>query len=329
MEKGGEMSVSIIVPVYQAKGTLRECVLSCLSQKCDKLDDMEVILVDDGSTDGSGELCDELSGEDKRIKVLHTENHGVSHARNTGMDEATGKYIVFVDSDDLVKEGFLENVLKYADEGTVLVDETDSFTAEENISGFQYIENSILNKNSHVWGKLFLLDAIRKDNIRFLEGLTIGEDLLFMLDVAISQGKKRAVRCISGGDYIYRENEQGAMKRAFKESYLDEIRCWRMAEEKLLPYGREISAYALVSVAVSQILTAFLVAGKISLIEEGKIDKTLQERAMGEVEEQIRHALKTRGTFAALPTGHKIKTLLFRFNKNLYLKMYGSHKRGR
>lgn len=342
--------VSIIIPVYQVKDTLRECVRSCLGQKAIDPGRMEIILVDDGSTDESGEICDELAREglggkkiesskdvqeverdpednDKQIRVFHTENHGVSHARNVGIDEANGKYVVFVDSDDVVKDGFLETLLKFADEDTVLVDETDSIEADARISGVSYIENSVLNRNTHVWGKLFSLEVLRDNGIRFREGLTIGEDLLFLLDFALSQEKRHTIRCIPAGDYVYRENEQGAMKRAFRESYLDEIRCWRMAEEMLLPYSRELSRYAFVSVAVSQIMTAFLVAGKIAVMDDTEIDEELRNRAVLGVEEQIKHALKTQGAFAALPAGHKIKTLIFRLNKDLYLRMYGAHKK--
>ena len=126
MEENRELMVSIIIPVYQVKDTLRRCVLSCLNQKFLEGSELEAILVDDGSTDGSGEICDKLEREfpDGRIKVVHTKNCGVSHARNIGIERAAGRFIVFVDSDDEVREGYLETLMKYADEGTVLVDES-------------------------------------------------------------------------------------------------------------------------------------------------------------------------------------------------------------
>lgn len=366
-----DIVVSIVIPVYQVRDTVRECVNSCLSQKGIEPEKIEVVLVDDGSTDGSGEICDELAREDAdscckekpgmeeedrrsdkvtavndpdicsdereagndtgsrrdgrrgRIRVLHTKNSGVSHARNVGIEEASGKYLVFVDSDDVVKDGFLKRLLDACDEDTNLVDETDSLRAQKRVSGFYYIENSVLNKNSHVWGKLFSGDVIRENNLRFSEDLTIGEDLIFLLDFALLQGKRHSIRCIPAGDYVYRENEQGAMKGAFRESYLDEIKCWRMAEERLLPYSRNISGYAFVSIAVSQILTAFLVAGKVAALDDNTIDLRLKKRAIAEVDEQIRHGLKTRGAFAALPLGHKIKTVVFKLSSELYLKLYG------
>lgn len=89
--------LSVIVPVYNVEKYLQECVDSILAQD---VEDMEVILVDDGATDGSGKICNEYAEKDKRVTVIHKENGGVSTARNAGLDIARGKYITFVDSDD-------------------------------------------------------------------------------------------------------------------------------------------------------------------------------------------------------------------------------------
>lgn len=320
-----EVLFSIIIPVYQAKGTLERCVLSCLKQKYIEEGETEIILVDDGSTDGSAELADELAAKHGLV-VIHTENRGVSCARNTGIDRATGRFVVFVDSDDEVKEGFLENMLKHADEGTSLIDETRSYECSTRISGFQYLENSILNANTHVWGKLFSLEALREGNIRFPEGMTIGEDLLFLLDFAISREKRRDIRCIPEGDYIYTDNAEGAMNRAFKESFLDQITCWQMAEERILSVQEYISPYTLVTLSVCQILTAFLVVGKVAVAVEGQVDKDLTARAIDMSRQQINHALKRRGTFASLPFSHKLKVIVFRISPELYLRLYARHK---
>lgn len=328
MEKNREILVSIIIPVYQAKDTLRRCVLSCLNQQFMKEGELEAILVDDGSTDGSSDICDELARDDPqgRISVIHTENHGVSHARNIGIEKASGRFIVFVDSDDEVKKGYLENLMRYADEGTNLVDEGGSFTGTAKLSGFQYIENSVLNSNTHVWGKLFDRESIAEGEIRFKEGLAIGEDLLFLLDFAISQGKRHTIRCIDSGKYIYTENASGAMKQAFRESYMGEITAWKEAENKLIPYQNEMSGDAFVNLSVSQVLTAFLVIGKVAVLDADKRGSDLARRAVFESGEQIRHALKTRGVFGALPFGHKLKVMVFGMSPELYLRLYNRHK---
>ena len=320
-------TITIIIPVYQAKDTLRKCVLSCLDQKDLDPGELEVILVDDGSTDGSNEICDELAKEDTchRIKVIHTENGGVSRARNIGIEEASGRFIIFVDADDAVRDGLIANMIKHADESTLLVDETNNYSATSKINGYQYIENVILHENTHVWGKLFDRDSIISGDIRFMEGLTIGEDLLFLLDYALYIDKKHGIRCIADGDYIYTENENSAMNRAFKKSYLDQIRCWRMAEDRLMSVRTNLSPYAFVSVAVSQILTALLVVGKVAVQGEDR-DAQLDNEAVGQVKEQINHALKTRGAFAGLSLGHKLKVIIFRISPKMYLDLYARHK---
>ena len=93
----GENQISVIVPVYNVEGYLARCVDSILGQTYENL---EVILVDDGSRDGSGALCDAFARQDHRVKVIHKPNGGLSSARNTGIDAAQGEYLAFVDSDD-------------------------------------------------------------------------------------------------------------------------------------------------------------------------------------------------------------------------------------
>lgn len=101
--------ISVIVPVYNTEKYIRECLDSILVQS---LGNFELILIDDGSTDGSGKICDEYADKDSRIKVIHKENGGRSSARNRGLDEATGHYICFIDSDDTVKITFLERLFR-------------------------------------------------------------------------------------------------------------------------------------------------------------------------------------------------------------------------
>ena len=91
--------ISVIIPVYNAESTLRRCVDSFLAQT---FTDFECLLINDGSKDRSGEICDEYVARDSRVKVFHKENGGVSSARNVGLDNATGEWIAFVDSDDWV-----------------------------------------------------------------------------------------------------------------------------------------------------------------------------------------------------------------------------------
>ncbi len=113
------MKISVVIPVYNVKPYLERCVNSVLRQT---YKDLEIILIDDGSTDGSGELCDQIGSIDQRIRVIHQRNQGVSVARNTGILKALGEYIMFIDPDDfwLIDDG-LETVLLNCEETTDLI----------------------------------------------------------------------------------------------------------------------------------------------------------------------------------------------------------------
>lgn len=97
--------VSVIIPIYNTEKFLPLCINSVLNQT---LTDIEVLLVNDGSTDGSGKICDEYACKDQRIQVIHTLNQGVSHARNQGLETAKGEYIAFMDSDDWIETDTLD-----------------------------------------------------------------------------------------------------------------------------------------------------------------------------------------------------------------------------
>ena len=105
--------VSVIVPVYQVEQYLRQCLDSILKQT---FLDMEIILVDDGSKDNSGKICDEYALKDNRVRVIHQVNKGLSDARNTGMNQMSGKYFMFVDSDDYISEMMVEKLYEKAEE---------------------------------------------------------------------------------------------------------------------------------------------------------------------------------------------------------------------
>lgn len=128
-----EKLISIIVPVYNVEKYLKECIDSVISQTYKNL---EIILVDDGSTDKSGEICDEYSKKDSRIKVIHKENGGLSDARNVALDIAKGEYIGFVDSDDYVEKDMFETLYKLAEEHN---------TEISSISFYKTLENEIID----------------------------------------------------------------------------------------------------------------------------------------------------------------------------------------
>lgn len=99
--------ISVIVPVYNVEKYLRKCIDSIL---CQTYKNFEIILIDDGSSDNSGKICDEYLNRDERISVFHKKNQGLSEARNTGIKKAKGKYLTFVDSDDFINEEYILNL---------------------------------------------------------------------------------------------------------------------------------------------------------------------------------------------------------------------------
>ena len=103
------MVFSIIVPVYNTEKYLSKCIESIISQT---FSDFELILVNDGSTDSSGNICDDYAKQDSRIKVLHSENKGVTHARKLGVNQAKGDFVLLIDSDDTFVNNFLEEIKK-------------------------------------------------------------------------------------------------------------------------------------------------------------------------------------------------------------------------
>ena len=104
-----ENLISVIVPVYNVKPYIKECISSILYQTHNEL---QVILIDDGSTDGSGEICDQFAKQDARIEVIHQKNAGVSAARNAGLQRAIGKFVIFTDSDDKLPATAYQDLLE-------------------------------------------------------------------------------------------------------------------------------------------------------------------------------------------------------------------------
>lgn len=183
--------ISIVIPVYNVEKFLRKCIDSIIAQT---FSDWELILINDGSKDDSGTICDEYSAKNDRIKVIHKKNEGVSKARNTGIDYAGGEFICFIDSDDWIEPTFLSdfNVLKNKCDFYFSGSLYDTY--EKVYSYKKYKEKFCRNKyeirneffdqdllsNGYPWGKLYRTQIIRENNLRFNENLTINEDHIFV-----------------------------------------------------------------------------------------------------------------------------------------------------
>ena len=178
--------VSVIVPVYQVKDYIAQCIESVLAQT---FTDWELILADDGSTDGSGEICDRYAAVDDRIAVLHSKNRGAATARNAGLARATGRYITFLDGDDYWAPHTVERLLcriretdcdvAACDFLNLLPQEKDNFTlalSAQTVTGREVIEH-LKNERNHgmwtiVWNKIYkraLLEGVRFPDGRFFE----------------------------------------------------------------------------------------------------------------------------------------------------------------
>ncbi len=209
--KKGAPTVSVIIPFYNVKGYLQDCVRSVVRQTYKEL---EIILVDDGSTDGSGALCDELAKGDDRIRVIHKENGGISSARNVGLDEAQGAFFTFVDGDDCVCEEYVAGLMQLHEETGAEITMGEFYRAQKDLEVERRGEIRLYTPRKAIkemlrdrlylapWGKLYKRELF--DGLRFPEGL-IYEDYAVIPKVAARANK---IARVNGYIYYYRPNEK-------------------------------------------------------------------------------------------------------------------------
>lgn len=219
------VDISIIIPVYNVERYVRDCVDSILGQS---FGNFELILVDDGSKDQSGNICDEYAAKDNRITVVHQQNAGVSSARNAALSLAKGKWITFIDSDDWVDAGFLENFhldknedadmvcqgLKYIDDKTMLEKKRTQFRDTVIVApdeDCQIVTNNVLEFGVTVC-KCFKQNIIKDYDISFNPEISYHEDHLFTFDY-ISHTRRIALVSECGYNYRCGHNPQSLSKR--------------------------------------------------------------------------------------------------------------------
>lgn len=209
--------VSIIVPVYNVEKYLEKCLKSLISQSYKNI---EIILIDDGSKDNSGRICDEYKRKDSRIKVIHKENAGVSEARNSGLQKAIGKYICFVDADDFVMNDYVEYmyelIVKNSSEIAICTKIFSNFdenqTSDEAIEALDG-ENAVIRILNYripigVYSKIFKKDLIKDNKIRFFKDIYMGEG--FNFNVTCFQRAKKVVISNHKVYYYRRDNSTSA-----------------------------------------------------------------------------------------------------------------------
>ena len=231
--------VSIVVPVYNVEKYLNRCVESLIHQT---LKDIEIILVDDGSKDGSGLLCDEWCKKDSRIQVVHKINGGLSSARNAGLKVVSGKYVGFVDSDDDIDLEMYEKMFSAIEEYHVdfvmsdyyrILSNGDEFLKSLEIQGGFYSKDKIIDDIFHslimsedidygpllsVWHCLYRTDFLRENNIYFDEEVRWSEDNIFSAIVGYNANSFYYLK--GEGLYHYYQNE-GSITTSYRKGAWD------------------------------------------------------------------------------------------------------------
>lgn len=315
-----EELVSIIIPVYKVEKYLKECLESVVNQTYKNL---EIILVDDGSPDSCGKICDEYAKIDKRVKVIHKENGGVSSARNAGLDVASGSYISFVDSDDVIEKRFIETLYHMCVENNcdiatcdyerfkINMEEEKKFVNNIEIMSPYEMQNRLFVEDEStkvvvVWSKLYKKYLF--DNMKFVSG-KIHEDeemiykILYFCKTNIVKSDLHL--------YHYRENLNSIIGKKFNVERLDILYAYderknfykEKGENEL--YIKSLSNYA------ETLRNCYLM---VSLnIEKDK--KDILKNILMKNKQILNEILKCNG----ISTTQKIKTLTFSVFPQIYV----------
>ena len=257
--------VSVIVPVYNVEPYIDKMLTSVCGQTYENL---EILLIDDGSTDRSGQLCDSWQQKDDRIRVFHQENQGVSAARNKGLDEATGAYIMFADPDDWLDRDIVQILYELLTEQKVdisccylreVYEGSEPETSTENCSNaIKRVEGKaesglVLLQPWAPYCKLYRSELLR--NIRF-QPYRIAEDLLFNTDV-ICNTKFGSIASIDRKMYNYLIRNNSAMKQKFHEKYMEGMRIEGDCYRRLTAISKDFGEINLVGCGVSLVFEKY------------------------------------------------------------------------
>lgn len=260
--------ISVILPVYNV-----EIYIDCsLKSICGQThENLEILLIDDGSTDGSLKKCEEWAAKDARIVVHHQENAGASAARNRGIELATGKYITFVDADDWIEKNTLEVLYamaesKNADAACCILQENSDVPTDEQLNVVSEVSGANVkfcdNKTDSglallsVWGpvcKLYRKDVI--GDCRF-EDYKVAEDLLFNTNVICSERFETCV-LVEYPFYHYIIYPGSAMKQKFQEKYLVAMKVEKECYEKLTAISEKFADINLIGCSVSRVFEKY------------------------------------------------------------------------
>lgn len=276
--------ISIIVPVYKVENYIQRCVDSILNQT---FFDFELILVDDGSPDNCGAICDEYAAKDGRIRVIHQENAGQAVARNRALDIAKGEWIAFVDSDDWIHPRYLEILLGNAQKNRATISicghtrvtapagyESLSGDTARSWNGAEYVRKCFLGEVPHkawlLWDKLFHRDCFAET--RLPEG-RIYED-----NATVYKLLYEAVRIAECNEvlYYYFQNGDSTVNQAFRRKHLD----WLLVPEEMILYFTEQKDERMTDKANRMYLSALEdMYGKVKrYLKDPKLEKELKKK---------------------------------------------------
>lgn len=222
--------VSIIVPIYNAEKYLKRCIKSLVNQTYANI---EIILVNDGSSDDSQKICELAAKKDSRIKIKNIKNQGVSVARNKGLEIAKGKYISFVDADDYVEKDYIEQLLVTLKNQKVDIAYCSAIVEDEdgNTIQIEYATSKLINTKDYDWisneahcvvrGAIYPRNIIR--GLKFDKNLYVGEDTYFF---AQCLKRTKCVYCIASNLYHYVQYKNSESHGMFNEKKLTEIYAW-------------------------------------------------------------------------------------------------------
>lgn len=318
------IELSIIIPIYNVDKYIKDCINSILCQTCKRK--YEIILVDDGSNDNSGKICDYYSEKYEFIKTIHKKNEGVSKARNTGLDVANGKYIMFIDGDDELEENILNDMLSAISENEVDIIECDYneifdnrkiSKGENNRKKIKYndihdIMLGFFNKKISIgiWNKIFTRKVIGE--VRFNENVSHYEDKLFIFNVIQSS---KSLMHININGYNYRKREGSASSNQFQYSYLEIEDVDDIIVNEMKKYSEDVYIYA-----QKNRLETYLILIKMITIAKRYND---YKKEYSELIHKVRKS--NRKVIKLLNMKRKIEVFLIKYMKSFYIIIYRTY----
>ena len=240
--KESDIKISVIVPVYNTSKYLEKCMESILNQS---LKEIEVICINDGSTDNSLKILEKISKQDRRVKVINQINKGLTATRNIGLRLAKGKYIINIDSDDWIEKDYFENIFYKAEVENldlvcsginIAVNEKivktfkDSYMSDEMVIGGEYYLRGLLEDLfwGAIWNKLIKREIYMREDIFFNENIFIGEDYEFLCRLA---SKLNRIESLEKAYYIYRKGDNNGSGKIKEKNMEDVLKLFDSLEE--------------------------------------------------------------------------------------------------